>query len=113
VIAWQYQQNQKMSTPISTTYMATIQLYPSNAGGPSKALPREEWQVVLAVAGGKSPAQLTFTGKPAPGEKFVARMELLSTDAAKFFQVGTKFVIWDNGTKGSGVVETLAGGLTS
>jgi len=84
-----------------------IQLYPANSGGQPELLSDGVWQVVLAANGGKTSARLTFAGEPGPGEEFIANVELLVSGACEFFQIGTKFVVWENGTKGIGVVDAL------
>lgn len=86
-------------------FVATIQLYPRNSGGRSEALTGGEWQVLLAFPGQKAHARLMFTGEPFPGEKFVATIHLLETESMISTPAGTRFIVWDGGTRGTGIVE--------
>lgn len=92
---------------MSPAFVATIQLYPRNSGGRSEALTGGEWQVLLAFPGQKASARLTFIGEPVPGEKFVATIHLLETESTISIPAGTKFIVWDGGTRGTGIVEAM------
>ena len=90
-------------------FLANIQLLPTEAGGRKGQLPSGEWRTVLGINNELWSARLTFSGQPAPGQSFVAQVQLLLPDLARpFFQVGAEFTVWEGGTKGVGQVVGLA-----
>ena len=90
-------------------FVASIQLLSTEAGGRKGPLLHGEWRTVLGIKNEHWSARLAFTGRPSPGQSFVAEVSLLAPDVAlPFFQIGSEFTVWEGGTKGVGKVAVLA-----
>ena len=91
-------------------FVANVQLLSTAEGGRKGPLLSGEWRTVLGINNEHLSARLAFSGQPAPGESFVAQVQLLRPDVAlPFFQAGAEFTVWEGDTKGVGQVVALAG----
>lgn len=92
-----------------STFSAEIHLLPTHAGGRADLLVTGEWRTVLGINNHHWSARLTFPGSPAPGDIFLATVQLLVPDALQHFPLRAEFMVWEGGTKGTGrVVEVAA-----
>ena len=90
-------------------FVANVQLLSTAEGGRKGPLFSGEWRTVLGINHEHWSARLAFSGEPAPGQSFVAQVQLLRPDVAlPFFRIGAQFTVWEGDIKGVGQVVALA-----
>ena len=93
---------------MSAHFAAEIHLLTTQAGGRSGPLLSGEWRTVLGINNEHWSARLVFSGAPAPGDTFLASVQLLMPEASQYFPVGAEFTGWEGGTRGTGRVVSAA-----